>query len=322
MTAAVVISTAPDGTDDWHATRRTGIGGSDAAAICGLSKYATPYTVWLEKTGPAQPDTAGEAARWGTLLEPVVRDEVARLENLDIADAAGTYAHPDRPWQHANVDGLIAPAGIYEGKTANLRLADEWADDRVPDRYLLQGMHYLSVLGPEYDHLLYGCLIGGQELVIRRVERDQEAIDALVAIETRFWAHVESGEPPPVDGSDATAEALKNQWLPDAQTAVTVDRVTVDELIAQRAAAVDAEAAAKADRQAAENQLKALLGEATDAVDVDGNVLYTWRKNKDGTRLDTKALEAAYPDIVAAHTVPKPGHRVLRITTTNKGTPK
>ena len=37
--------------DAWLAARRSGIGGSDIAAICGLSPYQTPYDVWLDKLG-------------------------------------------------------------------------------------------------------------------------------------------------------------------------------------------------------------------------------------------------------------------------------
>ena len=56
----------------WLELRRHSIGGSDAAGIVGLSKWASPYSVWAEKTGqlPEQPDN--EAMRQGRDLEDYV----------------------------------------------------------------------------------------------------------------------------------------------------------------------------------------------------------------------------------------------------------
>ena len=41
--------------EEWLALRRGYIGGSDAAAVVGLSPYVTPYQVWAEKTGKVEP---------------------------------------------------------------------------------------------------------------------------------------------------------------------------------------------------------------------------------------------------------------------------
>ena len=62
--------------EQWLAARRKGVGGSDSAAVCGLSRYSSPLEVWLQKTGrkPATPDN--EAMQWGRLLEPIVREGI------------------------------------------------------------------------------------------------------------------------------------------------------------------------------------------------------------------------------------------------------
>ena len=36
--------------EEWLALRKQGIGGSDAAAACGLSRWKSPLGLWLEKT--------------------------------------------------------------------------------------------------------------------------------------------------------------------------------------------------------------------------------------------------------------------------------
>ena len=60
---------------EWLDFRKVGIGGSDVAVICGISKYKSPLQLWMEKTGQVDSEEAGEAAYWGTVLEPIVRNE-------------------------------------------------------------------------------------------------------------------------------------------------------------------------------------------------------------------------------------------------------
>jgi predicted phage-related endonuclease len=62
---------------EWLQYRRLGIGGSDLAAICGISKWRTPVHVYLEKLGEAPEDQMSEAAEWGTRLEPLIADKLA-----------------------------------------------------------------------------------------------------------------------------------------------------------------------------------------------------------------------------------------------------
>ncbi|MDP3766551.1 MAG: YqaJ viral recombinase family protein, partial [Dehalococcoidia bacterium] len=61
----------------WLAARRAGIGGTDAAAILGLSPFRTPLDVYLDKTGAAQDErTETQPMRWGKALEPVIAEAV------------------------------------------------------------------------------------------------------------------------------------------------------------------------------------------------------------------------------------------------------
>lgn len=75
----IYINTKNMSREDWLKERRKAIGGSDAAAIIGLNAYATPYTVWADKTGrlPEKPDN--EAMRQGRDLEQYVVDRFTEL---------------------------------------------------------------------------------------------------------------------------------------------------------------------------------------------------------------------------------------------------
>ena len=49
------IYNAKYGTPEWHTFRKSGVGGSEVAAALGLSKWKTPYQLWLEKTTDIEP---------------------------------------------------------------------------------------------------------------------------------------------------------------------------------------------------------------------------------------------------------------------------
>lgn len=316
---AIPVAPVTDDRAAWLATRRLGIGGSDAAAICGQDPWRSPLEVWLDKTGQLPDDDRdSEPAQWGRILEPVVADEVARRTGVELVEVASTLAHPDRQWMLANVDRAAydgGEVGVYEGKTGGQFTASDWADDQVPDRYLLQGMHYLAVTGLPW--LLFGVLIGGQRLEIRRVARDQGLIEHLVRIEHDFWQLVEDGTPPPPDGSRACTELLAHMWDVTPGKVVTLDRSEVAPLIEQRTTAAAAEKAAKAAKAEAENRLKALIADAEEAIDPDGRRLFTW-KAQTRTGFDTAAALAAHPDLLTPYQTTT-SFRVLR-TATPKGT--
>lgn len=294
---------------EWLELRREGIGGSDAAAICGQDRWRSAFEVWLDKTAaPNLPDDEmSEAAEWGLLLEPVVREQTAKRQQVAIAPAPFLVASTTHPFMLANLDGLAwelrdpqidPPEGVYEGKTAGVWTADGWEADGVPDSYLLQGMHYLAVTG--LDWLIFGVLIGGQRLEVRRVERDDALIDHLVTIETAFWQRVLDRTPPDPDGSEACTDLLAHLYDVKADSVLTVD--DPDEVINALHLRDAYKAEAKAAEEAAdeqENRLKVLLGEHEVLQLPDGHVLCTWKQH-DVTRLDSKALKADRPDVHAA----------------------
>lgn len=297
--AEVVADVADLDRDEWLAARRPGLGGSDAAAIVGLSPYRSRLDVWLDKTGALVDDTAGEAADWGTLLEPVVRDETARRLGTPIEPVPWLLRSTSTPFALANLDGHLPDehAG-YEGKAVSQWAANEWGDDQVPDQYMVQVQHYLHVTG--LDRWVIAALLGGQRLVVREVRRDQQLIDDLLEVEAEFWELVESGTPPAADGSKACTELLAGLWDVNPGSVLTVtgdDLAEVRELLAARAQAAATEKAGKAAKAEAENQLKQLCADHEVVVDPDGRELYTW---KEQTRrgLDEKLLAQVHTDLV------------------------
>jgi len=200
---------------DWLAVRRSGIGGSDVAAAIGLSPWKSPIELWEEKVlGKTQPKNDNDSMLWGRLLEPLIREEFSRRSGLAVQPLGSMLQHPVHKFMLANLDGLVLDPvrgpGVLEIKTASAFKTSEWDDKRCPDVYQLQVQHYLEVTGLSYAVIV--VLIGGNTLRWVTVEPDKELTDNLVQLEKRFWQHVLTQSPPPVDGSTVCAELLARKY--------------------------------------------------------------------------------------------------------------
>ena len=313
MIAAPTLATptgvvvAPSGLDreQWLNVRRSGVGGSDVAAVLGMDKYRGPAEVYLDKVGelpdlPRDPEL-DEAAFWGNTLEPVVAAVFAERTGLHVTEGPGTLAHVEHPWMLANLDrvalepGTLGSAGVLEIKTRSAWQLDEWRES-VPDGPALQTHWYLAVTG--FSHAHVAALVGGQRLVVHRVERDEQLVEHLRALIGEFWQHVQERTPPPVDGSAATAELLGRLYdvRPDAVT--LADPAEVEPLLDQLAALKQREQQLADERRAVENQLKALAGEA-EVVRCRDEVAFTWKQNGP---LAAKRFRTGHPGLAEQYT--------------------
>ena len=127
------ISTASMSREDWLRLRKSGIGGSDAGAICGLNPYASPMSVYRDKTSEDVSDTDNEAMRQGRDLEDYVARRFMEATGLKVRRSNMMYRSDDHPCMIADVDRLVVgeDAGL-ECKTASAYNADKWADGNIP----------------------------------------------------------------------------------------------------------------------------------------------------------------------------------------------
>lgn len=204
----VVVGSADDRVP-WLEARRTGIGASEIAGVCGESRWMSPYSVWARKTGrlPEQDET--EPMLWGKLLEPVVLAEYARRTGRGAERHGKLIRSKAHPWAIASLDGFTwtdpSVRWPLEIKTASAYVTDEW-EEGPPPAYYLQIQHQLLVTGA--PKATSACLLGGQRFVWCDVERDAIAINRIIAKGSEMWSRIERDEPPPVDGHVATLEAL------------------------------------------------------------------------------------------------------------------
>lgn len=300
------IEVKTEGTDGWHRLRSKGVGGSEVAAIMGISKWSTPIEVWLEKTGRSERKDISDNpnVHWGTVLESVIADEFARLhpeykvEKLDV-----TLVAMDRPWAHANLDRMLTDEhgnhGVLEIKTA--RYDTDWKDG-VPDYYLTQVTHYLSVTGWKFAYV--AVLISGSDYREYRIERDEGDIRMVDAAVDDFWNnYVLTGAMPRLIGVEGENGPLAIAFgNGDAEVGMPDNVTEFDELVRRYKAAGEEIDRLKEQRAADGVMLRNLMGKHKSMMSDVYKV--TWRRG-DKTRFDVKAFKRDNPKLAKRYEVTK-----------------
>lgn len=265
MTTALAI----DSRDSWLAARRLGIGGSDAAAVMGVSPWKSTYALWAEKAGVAPViDEETDAMRWGKRLEGVIAEEYGdvtkRKVRLNGAGGLQLIQHPGRPYMLGTIDADVVSdhrpdPGILEVKTTGAHRAEEW-EEAAPLLYQVQLQHYMACTGRQWGS--FAVLIGGQKFHWYDVERNDKFIASLEARCEWFWGLVEKGEAPPIDGSESTADALKAIYPGDSGEAIELPSEAI-QWVHDLAVAKERIAGLESSKRTIENQIRAAMGSAT-----------------------------------------------------------
>src|SRR3990167_3980232 len=165
------------------------IGASDAAAVLGLSRWRAPLDVWVEKTQTLPPDDLSDnfQVKMGNKLEPIVAELFEEATGKKVHQVKQTIYHPHHPFIAANPDRrLEGEDAVLEIKTAGGWAAKDWEDEEIPHEVILQVMHQLAVTGKQRGYA--AVLIGGnQDFKWKVVERDEKAIQMMMAKEIDFW---------------------------------------------------------------------------------------------------------------------------------------
>ena len=275
---------------DWLKLRQIGIGGSDVAALLGLSKWRTPLDVYNSKIeAPEESDNA--SMEWGRRLEPVIRQKYAEAVGMEVTVPAFMFQHPEHTFMIADVDGIRADGRIVEIKTA--RTQKGWGEegtDEIPDYYKTQVQHYMTVLGATSCDV--AVLIGASDFRIYTVESDPELESLLIEAEADFWHnHVEPQLPPP----PMTIEEMKIAFPTSKKAAVEATDEVMD-AVEQLAIVTDQLKELKEKESQCKAVIQGAMGEA-DTLAHAGQIICTWKSSKPVARFDSAALKAAMPDI-------------------------
>lgn len=279
----------------WLEWRRGGLGGSDVAALLGLSPWASPFDVWLSKIHGATTDDNAAMTR-GRRLESAIGAWAAEELSADLLPAA-PMADPDRPWLRGTPDGYLMIDGARYGleiKTA--RNLDQWGEPGsadIPPTYRAQVAWYMALTKLDRFYVAVFATFS-DDWRIYIVDRDLEVEAALLQLAGDWWdRHVTNGERPPLDGSPGCAKALQAAYPDNGFEPVTAND-TAAELVGYWLDAKEAEAKAKAERLALEAEIKDTIGNASG---LDSDLWAIKWSRYESKRLDAKALRKARPDL-------------------------
>lgn len=326
---------------EWLAQRRTGIGGSDVAAILGLSKFKSPLDVYKDKIGETPDSEQSQAAYWGTKLEDIVAKEFQERTGLKVQRVNKQLSREG--WMHANLDRavvnhaisgtvrvqdeakraetgrLLTTDAILECKTASSYIADQWgpsqeaeivkgavvSEHKIPIYYETQVQWYLGVTGAAVCYV--AALLGGQDFRIYRVERDEEVIAALQERCRTFWfEHVQKQVPP----EPHTAEEVQKLFAKDdGEMVEATNDVAAD--IGELRNLTEQVKALEAEQKIVKDRICAALGEKTGFL-IAGEKACTFKTQK-STRFDTTRFKKEQPETYAEY-VKSSEIRVFRLT--------
>ena len=251
---------------------------------------------------------------WGTLLESVVAAHYTMRSGHKVRRINAVLQHPTEPWMLANLDREVTGAPdvqILECKTAGINGARLWKEG-VPEYVQLQVHHQLAVTGKQAADV--AVLIGGQDLQIHRIHRDESMIARLIELERQFWHYVETDTPPPADGSDSADVALRCLYPQDSGQTIDLSQdlemsATFSDLLAVRQELTKFNLLEAQLKQ----RIQQRMGDATKAVFETGDV--TFKRSKAGTGLNVEQLLKDHPEFQTSYTMVKPGSRRFLVNT-------
>jgi putative phage-type endonuclease len=290
--------------------RKLGIGGSECAAVLGLSKWKTPLQVWLDKLSEEDPSKEdNDAMWWGRELEPLVikKYEEQTGNKVDLlTDTLGnqlTIINEKYPWLRAHVDGVVKDKKlIIEAKTTRFFM-DEWGEpgtDQIPNEYLIQCAHYCIVL----DHFqIHGQLFPIEQVDIAALGstsdfriyhyvRNKNLEEQIISRTKSFWENNVLANIPPDPINKEDLNKLYN--ICKDQPIIADSRIAnkIESLLSLR----DQINSYEEVKELLENEIKLYMKENSELIDISGKILATW-KASNSKSLDQKKLKESNIDL-------------------------
>ena len=185
-------------TNEQRLKRRNGIGGSDVAAICGLSSYKSPIDIYFQKTLDDLEDVSNDNIWWGNALEEVIVNKYIDTYPQKVL-FPDTIEDKEIPFMFANVDGILEDGAVLEAKNVGKFTSSKWGQpysDDIPVEYFLQVAHYVRICKAPYAHI--AAYFGGADFRVYEYRPNKDIENMIVKKCSTFWNdHVLKQVPPP-----------------------------------------------------------------------------------------------------------------------------
>lgn len=278
----------------WLKLRKTGLGGSDAGAVCGMNPYKTAMQVYYDKTSDAIELIDNEAMKQGREFEDYVSRRFMEVTGKKVRKSNFMYVHETYPFMLADIDRwVIGENAGLECKTASPYMAEHWKGDAIPLHYVLQCYHYMAVC--DADAWYIAVLIYGKEFKFYKIERDEQILSDLIRLEEDFWKeHVEKKCLPDPDGSKLSDEMLTEYFKKAGKEHVQL--TGFDEELKRRQQLQGLIDKMETEKKMIDQKIKKFLGEQDAETAENADYRVSW-KQVNSLRLDEKLLKSEQPEI-------------------------
>ena len=286
------IYNAKYGTPEWHAFRKSGVGGSEVAAALGLSKWKTPYQLWLEKTTDVEPLEDNWNLLRGRALEPALRQEYANVTEREVSVINGFVLHDKYDFMFYSPDGISPDGRLQEFKSAAFGHGwGEYGSDEIPQEYALQVQYGLLITKLKVSDCM--ASIGAKKPELFLIDEDLELQKLIENGVYDFWMKVRELTPPePINEDDLKLiYAKKINANP-----IAIQKNLVEILDAVKLGKRELKEWEKFTDEAS-FKVKAFMGEFETLLDGDGNVLATWKKAKDSEKFNLSKFKDCHPKL-------------------------
>lgn len=258
---ATLLGRYEAGSPAWYAARQSRLGASEIAAVLGLSKWRSPFSLYHLKAGHIAPQVDNREMEWGRDLEALIARRFGRQHPEWRLTRCGLYINRDRPWQASQPDRVIhygnRQLAALEIKTD--RNSDDWGaegTDDIPIYYLCQTRWQLDTFG--WDRCHVAVLIAGSEYREYLVEPSEADTQLMRTAGKVFLDTVAAGVPPDIDSHTATYQAVRELHPDINDTDIEIDA----EMAAEYAAACCALQGAETRKRLATSRLADVMGNA------------------------------------------------------------
>jgi len=290
--------------------RSTYLGGSDVAAILGVSPWRTQLDVYLDKIEGSKPITDPgklKILERGKRLEPYVLDMLCEEKGIKLIGRNNRYTDSTHSFLAAEIDAETSDGRNVEAKTtADFYSRAQWGDehtDEIPVYYTAQCMHGMMVK-PAPSTLL-PVMLGIDDFRVYEVHRDEELIETIRAKEVEFWDRIQRRDPPPA----TKVSDIMRMFERDLGTSIEVGD-DIAELVKKLKFSKSKLKLMESDVDDMAARLKLVFAEHQ-IITHKGKPLASW-KSQDADRFDINAFRDKHPAIAAKFT--KTGtSRVLRL---------
>jgi putative phage-type endonuclease len=265
--------------------RKGYLGGSDMPIIMGLSKFMTPYQLYLQKLGLLeQSQEENEYQYWGNIMEPIIRSEFERRNSVSVYETCKTHVHPLFEFVQGHFDGEIDDyKSIFEAKTCSAFASQEWGEEdtaQVPIQYIIQVATYCSIKNWPSAHI--AVLIGGNTYKQYKYTRDLDLESRILDSACSFWDAVESKESDNI--KLINIDDLKLRYTKHIQG----KSAQVNEIILEKLSKMNDVKSKLKELKEIEEQSKfeimEYMKDCESIIDESEKVLCTWKTNKSGNR--------------------------------------